>query len=40
MAVSDKIIRIVCRMLKDNVPYLPQMDCLYANQYGTMIKAA
>jgi hypothetical protein len=40
MAVSDKAIRIVYRMLQDNVPYLPKMDCLYANQYGTMKKAA
>ena len=40
MAVSDKAIRIIYRMLKDNVPYLPKMDCLYANQYGTMKKAA
>jgi len=40
MAVCDKILRIVYRMLKDNFPYLPKMDCLYASQYGTMQKAA
>jgi transposase len=40
MAVCDKVIRIVYRMLKDNIPYLPKMDYLYASQYGTLKKAA
>jgi len=40
MAVCDKVIRIVYRMLKDNVPYLPKMDHYYASQYGTLKKAA
>jgi hypothetical protein len=40
MAVCDKVLRIVYRMLKDNIPYLPKMDCLYASQYGTLKKAA
>ena len=40
MAVCDKVIRIVYRMLKDDVPYLPRMDYLYASRYGTVKKAA
>lgn len=40
IAVSDKTIRIVYRMLKDNNSYMPQKDRLYAKQYGTLKKAA
>lgn len=40
IAVSDKTVRIVYRMLKDSNPYMPQKDRLYAKQYGTLKKAA
>jgi len=40
VAVSDKIIRIVYRILKDNTRYSPKKDHLIAKYYGTMKKAA
>jgi hypothetical protein len=40
VAVSDKIIRIVYRILKDNAEYSPKKDRLIAKQYGTLKKAA
>ena len=40
VAVSDKIIRIVYRILKDNTKYSPKKDHLIAKYYGTIKKAA
>lgn len=40
MAVSDKAIRIVYRILKDNAKYSPKKDTIIAKQYGTLKKAA
>jgi len=40
VAVSDKIIRIVYRILKDNTKYSPKKDHWIAKYYGTIKKAA
>jgi transposase len=40
IAVSDKIIRIVYRILKDNTNYSSKKDQVIARQYGTLKKAA
>jgi len=40
MAVSDKIIRIVYRIVKDNEKYSFKKDQFIARQYGTLKKAA
>ena len=40
MAVSDKIIRIVYRILKDNAKYAPRKDRIIAQYYSSLKKAA
>lgn len=40
VAVSDKIIRIVYRILKDNATYSPKKDQLITKHYGMLKKAA
>ena len=40
VAVSDKIIRIVYRILKDKVKYSPERDKFIAKQYNTLKKVA